>query len=181
MDSIAFRAATEADIPAVIKLVTSAYRGPESRQGWTTEADILDGPRIHPDILAADISRPRSMVLLGERDGDGLLACAHIAAEDDACYFGMFAVRPAQQGGGAGKAILAEAERIAREQWGLGCMRMAVIDLRESLIAFYLRRGYARTGIHRPFPYGDERFGIPLRADLRLELLEKPLHTEPTA
>lgn len=180
MDSLTFRTATEADIPSVIDLVTSAYRGESSRAGWTTEADLLDGPRIAPDVLAADITRPRSLVLLAERDG-ALLACAHLAEEDGAGYFGMFAVRPSLQGGGVGKAVLAEAERIARDTWGLAVMRMAVIDLRDSLIAFYRRRGYLRTGIHMPFPYGDERFGIPLRPDLRFELLQKDLRTEAAA
>jgi len=54
-------------------------------------------------------------------------------------------------------------------------MEMTVIDIRDSLIAFYERRGYVRTGIHKPFPYGDERFGIPKRDDLRFELLTKDL------
>ncbi|WP_041763885.1 GNAT family N-acetyltransferase [Pseudoxanthomonas suwonensis] len=174
MDMPSFRPATTADIPAIVELVTSAYRGEASRKGWTTEADLLDGQRIEPGVLAADIARPRSVVLLAERDG-ALLACAHVAEEDGAGYFGMFAVRPDLQGGGVGKAVLAEAERIAREEWDLATMRMTVIDVRDSLIAFYERRGYVRTGIHKPFPYGDERFGVPLRDDLRFEVLEKPL------
>jgi hypothetical protein len=29
--------------------------------------------------------------------------------------------------------------------------------------------------VHKPFPHGDERFGIPKRDDLRFEVLEKPL------
>ena len=74
-----------------------------------------------------------------------------------------------------GKALLAEAERMAREDWRLPAMRMTVIDIREELIAFYERRGYARTGIKKPFPYGDARFGIPRRDDLRFEVLEKAL------
>ena len=101
MDSLAFRAATEADIPFLVELVTSAYRGDASRQGWTTEADILDGQRIDPDVLRDDIARQRSVVLLAERAGD-LLACAHVAEEDGAGYFGMFSVRPDRQGGGVG-------------------------------------------------------------------------------
>ena len=173
MDSLTFRAATHADIPALVELVTSAYRGDASRAGWTTEADMLDGQRIDPDGLRRDIDRPRSVVLLAERDGV-LLACAHVAEEDGAGYFGMFSVRPDLQGGGVGKAVLAEAERIARGWW-LPAMRMTVIDIRDELIAFYERRGYARTGIHKPFPYGDERFGIPLREDLRFEVLHKEL------
>ena len=58
---------------------------------------------------------------------------------------------------------------------------MTVIDLREDLIAWYERRGYRRTGEHAPFPYGDERFGIPRRDDLRFEWLEKPLAREHAA
>ena len=171
--TLRFRAATEADIPALVELVTSAYRGDASRAGWTTEADMLDGQRIDPEGLRRDIDRPRSVVLLAERDG-ALLACAHVAEENGAGYFGMFSVRPDLQGGGVGKAVLAEAERIARG-WQLPTMRMTVIDIRDELIAFYGRRGYARTGIKKPFPYGDERYGIPKREDLRFEILEKPL------
>ena len=172
--ALAFREAAAADIPALVALVTSAYRGDVSRQGWTTEADILDGNRIDPDVLLRDIQRPRSRVLLAERDGE-LLACAHVCEEDGAGYFGMFSVNPALQGGGIGKQVIAEAERVVREEWSLPAMRMAVIDIRDELIAFYERRGYRRTGIKKPFPYGDERFGLPKRDDLRFEVLEKAL------
>ena len=56
---------------------------------------------------------------------------------------------------------------------------MTVIDIRDELIAFYERRGYHRTGILKPFPYGDERFGLPMRDDLRFEVLEKALDAIP--
>ena len=169
-----YRPATIDDIDAIVALVTSAYRGDASRQGWTTEADFLDGNRIDREVLAQDIVRPRSRVLIAERDGT-MLACAHVCEEHGAGYFGMFSVQPTLQGGGVGKAVLAEAERIVREEWALPAMRMTVIDIREELIAFYERRGYARTGIKKPFPYGDARFGIPRRDDLRFEVLEKAL------
>lgn len=173
-NDLVFRDATDADIPALVALVTSAYRGDASRAGWTTEADFLDGNRIDPDVLRLDIERPRSRVLIAERNAE-MIACAHIAEEGDAGYFGMFAVRPGLQGGGIGHAVLAEAERLAREDWRLPVMRMTVIDLRNELIAWYERRGYRRTGVYKPFPYGDARFGIPKRNDLRFEILEKPL------
>ena len=98
-----------------------------------------------------------------------------MAIEDGCGYFGMFAVDPALQGRGTGDVLLAECERIAREVWRLPTMRMTVIDVRDALIAWYERRGYRRTGIHKPFPYGDTRFGVPLRDDLRFEVLEKAL------
>lgn len=174
MTELHFRAATPADLDAIVDLVTSAYRGDSSRAGWTTEADFLDGNRIDREVLRADIERPRSRVLLAERDRQ-LLACAHVSEEDGAGYFGMFSVVPGLQGGGIGKQVLAECERIVREEWQLSAMRMTVIDIRDTLIAFYERRGYRRTGILKPFPYGDDRFGQPQRDDLRFEVLEKSL------
>ena len=174
MTNLTFRPATLADITALVVLVTSAYRGEVSKQGWTTEADLLDGQRIDPEVLRKDIDRDRSRIVIAERE-EQLLACAHVAEDDGAGYFGMFSVKPDLQGGGVGKALLAEAERIAGEEWKLPTMRMTVIDIRNELIAFYTRRGYVRTGIKKPFPYGDERYGIPKRDDLRFEILEKPL------
>lgn len=174
MTALTFRTATHDDIPVLIALVTSAYRGEVSKQGWTTEADILDGQRIDADMLRADLALPRSAILLAEADGRPV-ACAHVAVDDGAGYFGMFSVSPEAQGGGIGKVVLAEAERMAREDFGCARMRMTVIDCREELIAYYERRGYARTGIKKPFPYGDPRYGLPKRDDLRFEILEKTL------
>jgi ribosomal protein S18 acetylase RimI-like enzyme len=179
-----FRHATEHDIPALVALVTSAYRGDVSRQGWTTEADILDGQRIDADMMRADLAQPQSCVLIAENDAS-LLACAHVVVDADtrnsadgaglAAYFGMFSVSPNAQGSGIGKIVLAEAERIARESFDCLRVRMTVIDCRDELIAFYERRGYVRTGVKKPFPYGDPRYGIPKRDDLQFEVLEKPL------
>lgn len=169
---LTFRDATPADAPAVVALVESAYRGDVSRQGWTTEADLLDGHRTGADDVLACIARSRSRIVLAEH-GDSLLACAHVADDDGVGYFGMFSVRPGLQGSGIGKALLAEAERIARDEWHVPAMHMTVIDVRGELIAFYERRGYRRTGVLKPFPYGDERFGRPRRDDLRFEILEK--------
>ena len=176
MDTLTFRPATLTDIPTLIALVTSAYRGDASKQGWTTEADMLDGQRIDADALRHDIERNDSQILLAMVDQQ-VVACAHVAIEDGAGYFGMFAVRPDQQGSGLGKRMMAEAERVVHQDWGMPAMRMAVIDIRDELIAFYERRGYLRTGIKKPFPYGDERYGIPKRDDLRFEVLQKTLGT----
>lgn len=175
-----FRHAITTDIPTVVALVQSAYRGDASRAGWTTEADLLDGQRIDPEGVAADMARPDSLVLLAERGGD-LLACAHVEKQGDYGYFGMFAVRPALQGSGLGRIVLAEGERIVRDQWHCAHMRMTVIDVRDELIAWYERRGFRRTGEYRPFPYGDPRFGLPRRDDLRFEWLQKDLKTKATA
>jgi len=169
-----FRVASADDVDAIVALVESAYRGDVSRQGWTTEADMLEGQRTDAPGVDALIRKPESRVLLIERDGL-LVACAHVEKQGHAAYFGMFSVRPDLQGGGLGKLMLAEAERIAREEWACRELQMTVISIRDVLIEWYERRGYRRTGRYSPFPYGDERFGIPKRDDLRFEYLVKTL------
>jgi GNAT superfamily N-acetyltransferase len=169
-----FRLATPGDVAVIVPLVESAYRGDVSRKGWTTEADLLDGQRTDAAGVAELITKPGSCMLLAECDG-ALLACANLERRGEAGYFGMFSVRPDLQGAGIGRATLAEAERLARDDWHCREMHMTVISVRDELIAWYERRGYKRTGIHSPFPYGDERFGIPKRGDLRFELLVKAL------
>ncbi|MEV0637889.1 GNAT family N-acetyltransferase [Streptomyces sp. NPDC050619] len=169
-----FRDATDADVDVLVALIESAYRGDTSRTGWTTEADILQGQRTDPEGVLAVIKAPGSRLLTVERDGQ-VVACCQLEHRGDHAYFGMFAVSPALQGGGVGKVIMAEAERTAREDWGAQEMHMSVITVRNDLIAWYERRGYRRTGKMTPFPYGDERFGIPQRDDLEFELLVKPL------
>ncbi len=167
-----FRVATHADVDAIVALVESAYRGESGRRGWTTESHLLDGQRTDAADVRGLIERPGSRILLAERDGR-LVASCHVEHQGDNGYFGMFAVDPAGQGSGLGRQVLAEAERIARGEWHCRAMRMTVIVQREELIAWYGRRGYRRTGEYQPFPYGDERFGIPRRADLRFEVLRK--------
>ncbi|KAB1913022.1 GNAT family N-acetyltransferase [Micromonospora sp. AMSO31t] len=170
----AVRTARPADVAALVDLVESAYRGERSRAGWTTEADLLAGQRTDPAMVAEAVSSPGGTVLVVE-DGTGIVACCQLERRDDHVYFGMFAVAPGRQGGGLGRDLLAEAERHAREQWQSGELRMTVITQREDLIAWYERRGYVRTGELSPFPYGDERFGVPLRPDLAFETLRKKL------
>ncbi|MFI8461651.1 GNAT family N-acetyltransferase [Kitasatospora sp. NPDC085464] len=170
----AFRPATPADVPALVELVESAYRGDSSRAGWTTEADLLAGRRTNPEAVAEAVGHPEGLVLLAECDGR-LVACCQLERRGERAYFGMFSVRPGLQGGGVGRAVLAEAERLAGEEWGVAAMEMTVIEQRAELIAWYERRGFRRTGEFSPFPYGDERFGIPLRPDLRFEHLVKEL------
>jgi ribosomal protein S18 acetylase RimI-like enzyme len=171
---LTFRDATDADVDVLVALIESAYRGDSSRVGWTTEADILDGRRTDPQGVLDVIKSPDSRLLAVERDGT-VVACCQLEHRGDHVYFGMFAVSPALQGAGLGKTIIAEAERIAVETWAAGEMHMTVISVRDDLIAWYERRGYRRTGRMSPFPYGDERFGVPLRDDLRFELLVKEL------
>ncbi|OIJ24984.1 GNAT family N-acetyltransferase [Nocardioides luteus] len=170
---LTFRDATFSDVDTLVALIESAYRGDASRAGWTTEADLLAGQRTDPEGVREVITAPGSRLLVAERAGE-IVACCQLQKREAYAYFGMFSVSPSLQGAGVGKTVIAEAERIARE-WGAEEIRMTVIRQREDLIAFYERRGFGRTGRFEPFPYGDERFGVPLRDDLEFAELTKRL------
>lgn len=174
MPTVLFRDAREDDVDQIVALIESAYRGDASRTGWTTEADLLEGQRTDGDAVRAVVAGSGSRLLVAE--GDGVIAaCCQLEHRGQRAYFGMFAVRPGLQGSGIGKLVLAEAERFASVVWGAASMEMTVISAREDLVSYYERRGYRRTGEMRPFPYGDERFGIPQRDDLEFAVLVKAL------
>jgi GNAT superfamily N-acetyltransferase len=175
--ALKYRYAAEADVPAVVSLVESAYRGEESLAGWTSEAELIGGQRTDAPAVAEIIASPGAHILLAFED-DALLASCELREPGQpggTAYFGMFAVRPTLQGGGYGRVVLAEAERTARDEFGASGLEMTVIRQRDALIAWYERRGYQRTGEMRPFPYGDERYGLPRVEDLEFAVLLKPL------
>jgi len=169
------RDATPADIPELHRLIESAYRGEASRAGWTTEADLLDGQRTDPDDLAGILSDPEQGMLTAWR-GDDLVGCVLIADRGGGTgYFGMLSVSPTLQGGGLGRRLIEAAHATMAERFGARRVRISVFPQRETLIAWYRRLGYRPTGETLPFPYGDERFGLPKRDDLHFIVLERPL------
>lgn len=175
MPALTFRTATPSDAMAVVALVESAYRGEASRAGWTTEADLLGGQRTDTEDVLARIADPRQRIVLAFEGGT--LGGSVLLRDEGggSAYTGMLAVRPTLQGRGTGRALLAEAERIAVSDMGATTMRMTVIAQRTELLAWYERRSYQLTGEREPFPYGDERFGKPARDDLYFVVLKKTL------
>lgn len=169
---LTFRNAKNNDIEAIVRLVESAYRGENSRLGWTTEADLLDGQRTDSVEISAILGRPDNQIILCEQQGV-VQGSMHIARKQNFAYLGMFAVAPENQGNGVGKAMLNHAEQLVFDQMGCEWLEMTVITQRSDLIGWYQRRGYELVGKTRPFPYGDSRYGIPKRDDLVLEVLKK--------
>lgn len=177
MDAMPLYPAAPDEIPAIADLVNSAYRGESSRAGWTTEADFLGGQRTDPATLARNLADQPGAMLLALRDepGEPLLGCVWLEpAEPGVFYLGMLTVRPTLQDRQLGRAMLAEAEGVAKSR-GASRIRMTVINVRQTLIAWYERRGYRLTGEKRPFPYGDPLFGVPQRDDLEFVVLEKSI------
>jgi ribosomal protein S18 acetylase RimI-like enzyme len=164
--------ASVSDAPSLNKLVNSAYRGDESKQGWTTEADMLDGTRIDEAALRDLIDKPGTTVLKYE-EGDDLLGCVELRIEGKKLYLGMLSVKPTTQGKGIGKKLLNAAEVHARKT-GCPVITMTVIDGRQELIDWYVRHGYSLTGERKPFVVPDVRWGVP-KKKLEFVVLEKNL------
>ena len=170
--NLKFSFATISDAVDIALLVNSAYRGDSSKQGWTTEADLLDGQRTDPNEIKAKIEIPRSFIVTARLDNEIVGSC-EIKAENDELYFGMFSIKPTLQNKGIGKLFLNHVEQLGRN-WKLSRITMTVITVRIELIDYYKRRGYQVTNRFISFP-SEDRFGIPKVADLKLVYLIKEL------
>ena len=175
MSELTLRDAVPADIPAMHRLIESAYRGESSRAGWTTEADLLDGQRTDPEDLAEVLADPAQGMLTAWR-GDDLVGCILYADRGEGTgYFGMLSVSPTLQGGGVGRRLIEAVHGLLGERFGSRRVRISVFPQRDTLIAWYERLGYAATGETLPFPYGNPRFGLPKRDDLHFIVMERAL------
>lgn len=159
------------DIPAIVKVVNSAYRGEASRKGWTTEADLLKG-NLRTDAAAIEqlMADPHSVILKYTTDEGIIAGTVYLQRRNKKCYLGMLSVDPLQQASGIGKLILHAATAHA-SQSGCTHITMTVISVRHELIAWYEKQGYKKTGIIKPFEV-DEKFGVPTQP-LFFEVLEK--------
>ncbi len=169
MTPVSIAPALPADLAPLHGVIERAYRGDSARQGWTHEADLLDGKRTDLATLTAILlDAPAEILLVAKRDG-APIGCVQVSDRGNGrCYLGLLCIDPALQAGGLGKLLLLAAEDAARTRFGASEMEMTVIDRRAELIAYYQRRGYALTDERRPFP-------IDVVPPLRMVVLVKPL------
>lgn len=156
----------------ITALVNSAYRGDSSRAGWTSEADLFDGPRTDENEIRSLIESRDCMLLLCMTATE-LVGSVLLRNEGSRAYLGMLVIEPRLQGGGIGSRLMAAAEFSAREAWNTTKMSMTVIGCRHELVAFYERRGYRRTGQIQSLPSGGP--SVPRVTGLELVALEKDL------
>ena len=164
--------ATYADIPALVTLVNSAYRGEGGQEGWTGEGHLLAGARTDAPGIEELLQTPGAVILKYTSPAGALLGCVYLEQQGHRLYLGLLSVSPAQQNTGIGKQLLAAAANYAI---GHHCshIHITVITARTELIAWYERHGYHRTGELQPFHAG-EKFGIQ-KQKLELAVLEKPI------
>lgn len=96
--------ATEKDIPGLVQIMNSAYRGESSTRGWTTEAHLIAGEiRTNENDLRNVVRKPGSVILKYTNDKNQLVGCVNLQKHDERLYLGMFSVSPEEQGAGIGK------------------------------------------------------------------------------
>ena len=158
------------DIPQLLKLINSAYRGEDAKKGWTHEAELIDGDiRTDETSLKQVIRTPGAVILKYEQEGQ-TVGCVYLQKKGDRLYLGMLSVSPEIQAQGIGKKLLKAADEHAKKN-NCSVIEMTVISVRHELIAWYERNGYHKTSKREPFP-NDGRFGNP-RQDLEFVYLEK--------
>lgn len=171
------RDANDGDLAEVVSLLNRAYRGTGEDAGWTSETGLIDGDRENEPMLRQELEEKanvRLMVWTPEPDR-AVRGCVLLEpTEDCQWYLGSLAVDPSVQNKQAGRRLLAAAEDLIREEGGR-TVKMTVVESRQTLIGWYERRGYSRTGELVPFPYSETRFGIPRMAGLRFLVLSKEL------
>jgi len=175
MSALRFRDACVSDAPALADLVNRAYRPPSGTGGWTHEADLVDGARTSAAQVSALIGQGEQCLLLAHL-GDQLAGCVHVERHGPSCHIGLLAVEPSLQVNGAGRQLLQAAEAVAVERYAARMLEMSVVTARTSLMAFYVRRGYAPEGELEPYPV-DAGVGTPRGEPLRLQRLVKHVGT----
>ncbi len=168
--------AVETDYAAIIDLANLAYRGTGPTASWNIE-DFIEGQRLNESLLREELAAKPHAHLLTYRDApDGpILGTVWLdPGKNGIWYLGLLTIRPDMQKRKLGRALLVAAEDFAKQHAAYR-IQMTVVNVRDVLIAWYQRRGYTLTEETRPFPYGDDRFGTPLRDDLYFVVLQKDL------
>ncbi len=159
------------DIPALLILVNSAFRGESSKKGWTHEADLIIGEARTDEAMLLDMMlEPNAMMLKYRNEAGRIEGCVYLQVKETGLYLGMLTVEPELQNAGIGKKLLTAADAFARKR---RCTRiyMSVISVRKDLIAWYERHGYTLTGETAPFAV-EAKYGVPSQA-LEFAIMEK--------
>ena len=157
----------EETIRFVVEILNESYRG---EQGWTTERGLVSGERATETIIRTEI-RSGYQYYLYKQDTN-YIGCFNLSNNDSAVEIGGFGIKANYQGAGLGKALLNQAETLAKSTLNTSRLIVSVLEPRKELINFYERRGYRLTDKKYPFPQ-HRGVGVPLIDNLQVVVLEK--------
>ncbi|WP_345955702.1 GNAT family N-acetyltransferase [Mucilaginibacter sp. PAMB04168] len=157
------------DVPEIVALVNSAYRGETSTRGWTSESHLLEGIRIDENEMSGYFTRSEITLLKCTNEVNEIVGFVYLEqVKNNKLYLGMLTVNPLLQAAGIGRQLLAAADVQARK---LGCqaIKISVITSRLELISWYERRGYIATGKTMPLVTHNSVAKVPVE----LMIMEK--------
>ncbi|XP_035715619.1 N-acetylaspartate synthetase [Folsomia candida] len=158
-----FAPAGKDDVSDLSILVNRCYRG-KDLGGWTTEADFLGGIRTTPEMLEQQLKEEYLTMIKAVDPVTGkIVGCVYCKVDGTSVHSGMLCVEPSIQAKGLGKMLMQEVDNFALNN-NCTSVTIDVISIRDSLIAFYERRGFRPTGKTTPF----SKFGV---GDAKRELV----------
>ncbi|HRH76015.1 MAG TPA: GNAT family N-acetyltransferase [Cellvibrionaceae bacterium] len=156
---------------ALAELINTAYRGTSGPKRWTSEHGLIEGARISIGGIR-DLILDRNVRVFAAFDEDDMpRCCIAITFDGSVAELGAFAVHPDEQGNGLGTLLLSFAEQYAAKR--AQTLRVCVVNKSDTLLNFYVRRGYSFCEHNYPYPT-HKLVGTPLVAGLALVVMEKP-------
>lgn len=180
MQNLKFRLADKKDIPELVVIINRSYRE-DVEQSWTNEKQYVSGARIDETQLQTQIEMhhdlKRSSQLLVVELNDQMsfykIGCVAIDYVGDTAEINTFCIAPEWQNAGYGKRVLSAAELyISKLVPHVRQYSMWVLNVRQELIEYYIRRGYELTNEIADYPI-DANVGQPLQALHLVRLIKK--------
>lgn len=154
------RRATEADIPALVRLINRAYR---------IEEFFIIGDRTDEADVRSRMAAPDSLFLvIDDEEPNRLAGSVYIKVRGERGFFALLSVDPDRQKRGLGRLLVGSVEQYCR---AAGCryLDLDTVNVRAELPGFYHALGFAAVGV-APFPEPTK-----LKSAAHLVLMSKPL------
>lgn len=132
-DGLIIRRASKRDVPAMLRVINSAFAIETFLEGTRTDQESLEEMMGTGDFLLVCDST------------DDIHASVYVEVRGRRGYFGMLAVDPPNQGRGLGRAMVEAAEEHCQQR-GCEAMDITVLSLRTELPPLYQKLGYVETG-----------------------------------
>ncbi|KAF4950316.1 hypothetical protein FGADI_8299 [Fusarium gaditjirri] len=158
MPDLHFRIATEDDAPRLQELIEAAFRFTDAHIDWVGSPELSATFTIDISVIVDRITSDDSKFLVASDVPNGpIIACVNVMrTAPDYGRLCHLAVDPTLQRGGLGKKLVAYGEEYLTKDFGVGKIGLNALHTRKSLIKWYEKLGYVRTGEMTEIPL--ERF-----------------------
>lgn len=134
------------DLPQIAVLMNAAFRDTTSERAWCVESGFIKGERTNERLLREELVAGARLLVTRDAVTQTLQGCVSLRVSSPGLwYLGSLAVDPILQNSGFGRKLLQASEKYAVEH-GARRVEITVVNVRDSLIAWYQRRGLCAHG-----------------------------------